>query len=171
MPSRGDGWTVEDRDTVLYYADRSGHPAVGVAGPAVYRDGYCARERRSDRGFVGFTRATPGAGARRANVHLMRDWLAAVALDGRRRTPDQHTPVRTRAVSLADGGAAVRSTSRVTVAHPGPCGSPGVELTLLSFEAGGAVATLVLVRDVGAPGTLGDVAADRILATARPVGE
>ncbi len=57
----------------------------------------------------------------------------------------------------------------MTVTDRGPCDAPAVELTMLSFDTGGAVAHLVMVRDVGARGTLPDEVAAQILATVRRV--
>jgi hypothetical protein len=163
----GRGWTATSSDTVVYYVDRGGHPSVGVAGPAVFHAGYCRGRPASNRGFAGFTRPVPGRGLLRVEARLMRAWLTAVSLDRDRRTSGPHTPVRTREVTLADGSPGLRSTSVVTVPRPGRCDAPRVAVTLVGFHAGAAVVTLVLVRDVGAPGTLGDRQAERVLASLR----
>jgi hypothetical protein len=170
VPARAQGWTRQPRDSVLYYVDRRGRPAVGVEGAAVFRDGYCPQQPDgSNRGFVGFTRPAPGPGVRAANRALGEAWVEAVSLDEHRRSAGPHTPIRTRRVALADGTRALRSTSRITVTDHGPCDAPAVELTMLSFETGGAVTHLVMVRDVGARGTLPDEVADQVLATVRRV--
>jgi len=166
VPARAAGWTRQGRDVVVYYVDRRGDPAVGVRGPAVFRDGYCARRPGgSNRGFVGFARPATGVSVRAANTALGRRWVRAVALDGDLRTSSPHTPLRTRPLTLADGTTAVRSTSRIRVADRGPCGAPVVVVTLVSVGTGGRVATLVMVRDAGVPGALADGRADRILGT------
>lgn len=174
VPARRTGWTVESRDTVVYYVDRRGEPAVGVSGAAVLSDGYCRQHPDgSDRGFVGFTRPVPGTDVREAATALARRWVRAVALHEDLRTSSPHTPLRTREVTLADGTPAVRSTARVLPTGHGPCAAPSVVLTLLSFDTGGrggAVATLVMVRDAGAAGDLSDAVAERILRTVRRSG-
>lgn len=164
-----EGWTVEGEDTVLYYLDRSGRPDVGVAGPAVFREGFCAREPRgSNRGFVGLAGSTPGAGVRAANVAVARDWVAAVSLGEDLRTSGSHTRLRTAPVTLDDGTLALWTSALITVPDPGRCAAPAVDLTLLSFVLGGTVTHIVLVRDAGVPGALPDAVAERILRTARP---
>lgn len=161
-----EGWTVDSQETVVYYLDRSGRPGVGVAGPAVFRDGYCTREPRgSNRGFVGLAGSTPGVGVRAANVAVARDWVAAVSLGADLRTSGPHSRLRTAPVTLDDGTRAVWTSALVTVPDPGRCGAPAVDLTLLSFATGGAVAHVVLVRDAGVPGALADDVAERILLT------
>lgn len=164
----GRGWTTTGSDTVVYYVNRSGRPSVGVSGPAVFRAGYCRGRPASSRGFAGFNRPVPGDDLRRVETRLVRLWVAAVALDRDRWTSGPHTPVRTREVTLADGSTGLRSTSVVTVPRPGRCDAPRVEVTLVGFRAGRVVATLVMVRDVGGPGTLGDRRAERVLASLRP---
>ena len=166
VPAPADGWTRMGGDVVVYYVDRRGDPAVGVRGPAVFRDGYCARRPGgSNRGFVGFARATSGVSVRAANTALGRRWVRAVALDGDLRTSSPHTPLRTRPLTLADGTTAVRSTSWIRVADRGPCGAPEVVVTLVSVGTGRRVATLVMVRDAGVRGALPAGLADRILGT------
>lgn len=167
VPTRG--WTVEGEDTVLYYLDRSGRPGVGVAGPAVFRDGFCPREPDgSNRGFVGLAGSTPGAGVRAANVAVARDWVAAVTLDEDLRTSGRHTRLRSAPVTLDDGTRAVWTSALVTVRDPGRCEAPAVDVTVLSFETGGTVSHVVLVRDAGVPGALPDAVAERILRSAHP---
>lgn len=162
------GWTVEGGDTVLYYLDRSGRPGVRVAGPAVFRDGFCPREPDgSNRGFVGLAGSTRGARVRAANVDLARDWVAAVSLGEDLRTSGRHTRLRTAPVTLDDGTAAVWSSALITMPDPGRCEAPAVDLTLLSFATGGTVSHVVLVRDAGVPGALPDSVAERILRTAQ----
>lgn len=166
VPAPADGWTRKGGDVVVYYVDRRGDPAVGVRGPAVFRDGYCARRPGgSNRGFVGFARPATGVSVRAANTALGRRWVRAVALDGDLRTSSPHTPLRTRPLTLADGTPAVRSTSRIRVADRRPCGAPEVVVTLVSVETGGRVATVVMVRDAGVHGALSNGLADRILGT------
>lgn len=170
VPSKVDGWTVQGRDTVIYYVDHEGKPSVGVEGAAVFRAGYCrTRPAGSNRGFAGFTRSATGVRTREANTGLSRDWVAAVALNEDLTTSSPHTPLRTKKVTLADGTPAIRSTSRITVTDRGPCDSAAVELAMLSFDTGAGVANLVLVHDADAPGTLSDELADRILETAHRV--
>jgi hypothetical protein len=167
VPARG--WTVEGEDTVLYYLDRSGRRGVSVAGPAVFRDGYCPRERGgSNRGFVGLAGSTPGAGVLTANVALAREWVAAVSLGEDLRTSGPHTRLRTSPVTLDDGTPAIRTSALVTVPDPGRCGAPAVDLTLLSFATAGTVSHVALVRDAGVPGAMPDAVAERILLTAHP---
>ena len=171
VPGRSRGWTTERRGVVVYYVDRSGSPVVGVEGPAVFRDGYCARRPgSSNRGFAGFTRSVTGRDVRAVNVALSRQWVRAVALDEDLRTSSPHTPLRTDEVRLADGSTAVRSRSRIAVTDPGPCGAPTVAFTMLSLDTGAGVANMVLVRDAGEPGTLSGPAAGRILDTLRARG-
>ena len=166
VPPPADGWTRTRGDVVVYYVDRRGDPAVGVRGPAVFRDGYCARRPGgSNRGFVGFARPATGVSVATANTALGRRWVRAVALDGDLRTSRPHTPLRTDRLTLADGTTAVRSVSRIRVADHGPCGAPEVVVTLVSLDAGGRVATLVMVRDAEVRGALADGLADRILGT------
>ena len=171
VPPRTEGWTRKGRDLRVYYVDRDGDPTVGVRGPAVFREGYCAAEpARSNRGFVGFTHPVAGVGVRAANAALGREWLRAVALNADLRTVAPHTRLRTAGFTLADGSAAVRSTARITVTDRGPCTAPAVELTLVSLDAGGRVATLVMVRDAGVRGTVTDGLADLVLGTLHRVG-
>lgn len=166
VPARSEGWRTESSDTVLYYVDRKGDMAVGVTGPAVFRDGYCTQTSEdSNRAFVGFTRSATGMGAREANTDLSRQWLAAVSLDEDLRTSHPHTPLRTTRVTLADGSTAVRSSSRITLDSDRPCDPPAVELTMVSLDTGESVANLVLVRDTGVRGGLSDALADRIVGT------
>ncbi|MFC4786968.1 hypothetical protein ACT8ZV_21010 [Nocardioides sp. MAHUQ-72] len=168
VPASAEGWSLESSDTVVYYLDRQGDPAVGVNGPAVFRDGYCKkRSTSSNRGFVGFTRSATGMGARQANTDLAKEWVAAISLNEDLRTSSPHTPVRTTQVTLADGSTAVRSTSRITLSDPGPCDPPAVQLAIVSLDTGEAVANLVMVRDLDAPGTLDDDLAEKILSTLR----
>ena len=171
VPGRSRGWTTERRGVVVYYVDRTGSPAVGVEGPAVFRDRYCALEPgSSNRGFAGFTRSVAGRDARVANVALSREWVRGVALAEDLRTSSPHTPLRTDEIRLADGSTAVRSRSRIAVAGLGPCGAPSVVFTMVSLDTGAGVANLVLVRDAGVPGALSGAAADRILGTLRARG-
>jgi hypothetical protein len=174
VPPSRNGWTVQPRRTVLYYLDRHGQPAVGVTGAAVYRAGYCRGREESNRAFAGFAGSGPEAGAgasvRAVNTHLARRWVRAIALGDDLATSGPHTPLRTQHVTLADGTDAIRSASRVTVVRPGPCDAPAVDLAMVSIDTGGSVASVVLVRDSGAPGTLPGAAAEGILATLRPVG-
>jgi hypothetical protein len=167
---RATGWSLEPRDAVIYYVGRSGEPAVGVTGPAVYDEGYCARAARgSNRGFVGFTRATTGQGARDVSRDLGRAWLRAVARTGDHRGASPHSRMITRVLRLAEG-TAVASTGRIAVADPGPCDAPVVVVTVASLDVGSSVASLVLVRDAGRRGTLTDAQAGRILGSLRPTG-
>ncbi|HEU4810759.1 MAG TPA: hypothetical protein VFT00_01335 [Nocardioides sp.] len=167
VPARD--WTLEGEDTVLYYLDRSGRPGVGVAGPAVFRVGFCRREPDgSNRGFIGVAGSTPGSAVRAANVAVARDWAAAVALGADLQTSGPRTRLRTAPVTLDDGTRAVWTSALVTVPDPVRCEAPAVDLTLLSFATAGTVTHVVLVRDAGVPGTLPDAAAERILRTVHP---
>lgn len=170
-PSAQHGWTRQGRDTVLYYLDRHGAPSVGVRGAAVYRAGYCRGREDSNRAFAGFAAPVVGDSVRAVNTDLARRWVRAIALAGDLTTRGRHTPLRTDDVTLADGTRAVRTRSRITVARPGPCVAPAVDLAMLSIDTGESVATLVLVRDTGARGTLPDGVADAILASLRPVAD
>ncbi len=108
VPAGAQGWTRQPRDSVLYYVDRQGRPAVGVEGAAVFRDGYCPQEPDgSNRGFVGFTTPATGMGVREANRVLSKAWVEAVSLDEDRRTAGPHTPIRTatRGPRRRDAGA------------------------------------------------------------------
>ncbi len=166
VPATSRGWTTEGGDTLVYYVDRAGTPAVGLTGPAVFRDGYCAgRPGGSNRGFVGFDHSTTGTDVRAANVEISRAWVRAVALDDDQRTSGPHTRLRTGEVRLADGSTGIRSTSRITVVDRGRCGAPAVVVTTLSLGTGNRVAHLVMVRDAGERGTLSARRADRILST------
>jgi hypothetical protein len=171
VPSSADGWTVQPRDTVLYYLDRRGDPSVGVKGAAVYRAGYCRGRADSNRAFVGFAGSVAGGSVRTVNTDLARRWVRAIALDDDLATSGPHTSLRTEDVTLADGATAVRSTSRITVARRGPCEAPAVDLAMVSLDTGRRVASLVLVRDAGVPGVLPDHAADAILATLHRAGD
>jgi hypothetical protein len=166
VPAGSEGWTTESSDTVIYYVDRNGDPAVGVNGPAVFKDGYCKGSSGiSNRGFVGFTRTATEMSAREANTDLSRDWVAAVSLNEDLRTSSPHTPLRTTEVTLGDGSTAVRTSSRITLDSDDPCDPPAVELTMVSLDTGDAVANLVLVRDLGVRGALTDELADQIVDT------
>jgi hypothetical protein len=166
VPARGEGWTTESSDTVVYYVDRKGDPAVGVNGPAVFRNGYCTTSSdASNRGFVGFTRTATGMSAREANADLSREWVAAVSLNDDLRTSSPHTPLRTTEVTLDDGSPAVRSSSRITLDSDDACDPPAVEFTMVSLDTGDAVANLVLVRDVGVRGALTDELVDQVIGT------
>jgi hypothetical protein len=170
VPARSRGWAAEGGDTLVYYVDRSGAPAVGLTGPAVFRDGYCAgRPGGSNRGFVGFDRSTTGTHLRAANVATARAWVRAVALGEDLRTSAPHTRLRTDVVTLADGSTAIRSSSRITTVDRGRCGAPAVVVATVSLRTGDRVAHLVMVRDAGEPGTLSSRRADRILGTLRRV--
>lgn len=153
----GRGWTLEPRETTIYYVDPAGDPVVGVSGPAVYRNGYCPGARgSSQRAFAGFTGTSdPSA------------WVEAISLAEDLRSSNDHTPVETRARTLADGTPAIRSSSTITLADPGDCHPPRVQFTMLSWHTGDGRANLVLVRDVGTPGALTDESAEAILGSAR----
>lgn len=171
VPSARAGWTRQHRNTTLYYLDRRGRPSVGVTGAAVYRAGYCRGRAASNRAFVGFTRSVRDGVVDEVNADLGRRWVRAIALGEDLATSGAHTPLRTQALTLADGTPAVRSTSRITTPGRGTCAAPSVELALVSLDAGDSVATVVLVRDSRAPGTLPAAAADEILASLhRPAG-
>ncbi|MCW2791552.1 MAG: hypothetical protein JWO76_650 [Nocardioides sp.] len=165
VPSAREGWTVQARDTVLYYVDRHGEPSVGVRGAAVFRAGYCRGRTDSNRAFAGFAGSVAGGSVRAVNAELGRRWVRAIALDADLATSGPHTPLRTRDVTLADGTGAVRSTARIKVLRPGVCDAPEVDFAIVSADSGGSVTSVVMVRDTGVPGTLPDEAADEILAT------
>ena len=166
VPSSADDWTTQSSDTVLYYLGKDGKAAVGVAGPAVFRDGYCkTADTASNRGFVGFTRSATGLAARAANEQLSAEWVAAISLNEDLKTSSPHTPVVTEEITLDDGSTAVRSTSRITVTDRTPCDAPAVDFALVSLDTGDAVANLVMVRDAEAPDVLDDELAGQILGT------
>ncbi len=170
IPSAHHGWTRQ-RDTVIYYLDRHGDRSVAVADPAVFRAGYCAGRVTSNRGFAGFTGPAAGGSTGRSvrteNRALARRWVRALALAADLTTRRPHTPLRTVARSFPDGTEAVRSTARVAVDGDGPCGAPQAALTLVSVRTGEGVAHLVLVRDVGAAGSLSGRLSERIVETVR----
>ncbi|MCD4535697.1 hypothetical protein LRP67_16525 [Nocardioides sp. cx-169] len=154
------GWRVSGPGEVLYYADRRGEPAVGVAGPAVLDEGYCARHGGpSNRGFAGLLPPMPGT-AREVVARLTGAWAAAVA------GPDgEPVGVRVVGVRLADGSSAVRTHTVVPVA-PGPCRPARAGVDLVSTRGPSGVVTLVLVRDLGR-GSMSEAVARRIVRSLR----
>lgn len=160
VPPEPAGWTVREPEQVVYYADRRGDPLVGVAGPAVLDDGYCAQAAgASNRGFAGLTGPHPGPVAR-VNAREARRWRTAVAA---RPTTDGRT---TRLV-LADGSTAVHTTALVHPPRPGgPCQPGRVALDHVSVAGPDGVVTLLVVRDLG-QGAAPAAVVDRILRSLR----
>lgn len=170
VPAKSRDWMTQSSDSVLYYLGRDGLADVGVAGPAVFRDGYCKRsDAPSNRGFVGFTRSATGMAARTANTQLSRQWVRAIALNEDLKTSGPHTPLVTAEVTLADGRTAVRTTSRVTLTDGSRCDPPAVDFAMVSLATGKAVANLVMVRDADVPDVLDDPLAEKILGTLHQV--
>lgn len=142
VPPESSGWTVREPDQVVYYADRHGDPLVGVAGPAVLDDGYCAQASgASNRGFAGLTGPHPGT-LRQVSLREARRWRTAVA--GRPTTDG-----RTTRLVLSDGSAGLRTSALVRPAPGGPCQPGRVALDLVSVAGPAGVVTLVVVRDLG----------------------
>ncbi|MDP2773259.1 MAG: hypothetical protein Q8O61_06845 [Nocardioides sp.] len=159
VPPGSTGWTVREPDQVVYYADASGDPVVGVAGPAVLDDGYCRQATgASNRGFAGLTGPHPGP-LRQVNVREARRWRTAVA--GRPTTDG-----RTTRLVLADGAAAVHTSALVRPAPAGPCQPERVALDHVSVTGPTGVVTLVVVRDLG-PDAASASEVDRLLRSLR----
>ncbi|MCD4524668.1 hypothetical protein [Nocardioides sp. cx-173] len=154
------GWRVGRPGEELYYADRRGEPAVGVAGPAVLDEGYCVGHGGpSNRAFAGLLPPAPGT-AREVVARLTRAWAAAVA------APDaEPAGVRVVGVRLADGSSAVQTHTVVPVA-PGPCRPARAGVDLVSTQGASGVVTLVLVRDLGR-GSMSQAVARRIVTSLR----
>ncbi|MEP9363735.1 hypothetical protein ABLE68_12270 [Nocardioides sp. CN2-186] len=101
----GDGWTVRDAQTRIYYDDAQGDPVAVVRGPAVFRDGYCeARPRGSSRAFAGFTEQP------------FEDWVDAIGVQ----------------VDESRSGLVRRATVRTT--GTGPCVAREVEVAMRSVD-------------------------------------
>jgi hypothetical protein len=151
------GWTVEDRQVRIWYADPAGRPAALVRGPAIYREGYCAaRPSKSNRGFAGFTRQD------------FDTWASALARSaglGRWRAD-----ASTVELTLSDGHTAVLRSAVLLDRRGGRCSAPGVAVSMVSTAVDGQPVRLVLVRDTAAEGTLSDREAVRILSTLRLPG-
>lgn len=167
VPSADQGWTVRPSAAVVYYVDETGQPLIGVAGPAVYDAGYCPEaEGASNRAFVGFTRSLRGVDVAAANEQLTAEFVAGISLSQDGTGRHEAGPVTTEPTSLADGAAAVRSTTEVRLTQRGPCEPARVRLDLVTFESGDRVVTLALVRDVGR-GSVPDSIAESILQSLR----
>lgn len=159
VPPETAGWRVRAPDQVVYYADQHGDPMVGVAGPAVLDEGYCAQTAGpSNRGFAGMTGPHLGT-LDQVNRREARRWGTAVA--GRPTTDG-----RTTRLVLADGSRAVHTTSLVRPPAPGPCLPERVALDLVSVAGPAGVVTLVVVRDLG-PDAAPAAEVDRLLRSLR----
>ena len=159
VPPEAAGWRVRDPDQVVYYADRHGDPLVGIAGPAVLDDGYCASATgASNRGFAGLTGPRRGT-AWQVSRRESRRWRTAVA--GRATPPGRTTPL-----TLEDGSVAVRSHAVVRPLVAGPCQAERVALDHVSVAGSAGVVTLVVVRDlVAGAAPIADI--ERLLRTLR----
>ena len=159
------GWRLTGPDEAVQYADGAGRVLASVASPAVLDPGFCAEAASSSRAFVGWL-PVGGAHTRSLSRRTAERWVSAVALD-----PRTGRAGRARAVSSQRVEGGHRSDAVVDV-PPGPCAPPRAHVTVLSVAtpaaAGGGAATLVMVRDVDAPGVLDDEVAERILASLEP---
>jgi hypothetical protein len=155
VPPRPAGWTIRDPGQVVYYADRYGEPVVGVAGPAVLDDGYCARAAgASNRGFAGLTGPHPGA-VRQVHLREARRWRSAVA-------GHESTAGQTGTLTVDDGSVGTHTHAVVRAASSGPCQPDRVAIDLVSVAGPAGVVTLVVVRDLGS-GAAPAAVVDRLL--------
>lgn len=161
-------WSVSDPGTLVGFEREGG--AV-VVGPAYLRRGWCPRDRRwSSRALVGVVPPAGGVatgGVRLATRRAAAAWRAALAGGA----PAGPPPVRVRRVSLADGTPAwfAHTRARLPPEETG-CAPPAAALSVLGVGAGGEVATVVALRDVGVPGALPGAVVRRLLAGVRVAG-
>ncbi|MBF4162921.1 hypothetical protein [Nocardioides acrostichi] len=146
-----------DPGTRLFYPGRRGQPLAVVTGAAVLEPGVCPEVPDSSRGFVGLAEVSDQRllAAHRAALRRWRTGLA-IGVGGRPR------------VHRVDAGEGRMRTDLVLRnRRNGPCQPPRVAVSVLSARTSRGVATIVLVRDVGVDGALGDAAADLLLDGAR----
>lgn len=149
------GTTMLGRDERLFYAGDDGRPVVSVRGPAVLVPGACPDVPGSSRGFVGVVRSSgPMAAAHRALVDSWREALGRAVGGTARASPVEAAP-------------GLRTDVDVGVRIDAPCQPERVRASLLTLPVGRQgrrPVTVVLVRDVGAPGEIGDGVAELMLA-------
>jgi len=147
----GSGWELTGPGTVVQYPTRAG--TLRVSAPAVYAAGHC--RGTGSRAFAGFLPVATGSTHRVARAVAARWARAAAGATGR------PGAVTTRAL---DSGHRADATVR---APAGECPAPRARVSVLALDLPGErVRPLVLVRDLDAPGALGDADAERLLASA-----
>lgn len=181
VPSTDEGWEVQaPRDIRGFQSETPDGEtvSVGVTGPALWNPLTCEDEYGyevdSPRAFAGFT--APGVddgeadAVRRANEQTTEQWVRVFRLAG-----DELADPTYESTTISDGTSARRArilTVPTGDRRKGSCDATAVEVSLLSFDSGDYVSTVVVSRLVADDGSdLGrglpaDVA-DQVLASPR----
>lgn len=181
VPSVDEGWEVQaPRDIRGFQAETPDGESVtvGVTGPALWKPTTCEDEYgydvESPRAFAGFT--APGVddgeadAVRRANEQTTEQWLRVFRLAG-----DDLTDPTYESATISDGTPARRArilTVPTSGREKGSCDATAVEISLLSFDSGDYVSTVVVSRRVADDGSdleggLPADVADQVLASPR----
>ena len=140
------GWSPTSAATRLSYR-LPGGGRVALRAPVLLDRGACDADPDSARAFLGFVRG--GHPGHTGHTGLVRRWTAGVR--GRAGVVVARTS--------GTGPRSVRSDVVLRLPEDGPCAAPSAVLTVLTVTAGPARGSgVVLVRDAGVAGALGDAA-------------
>ncbi|WP_299050675.1 hypothetical protein [uncultured Nocardioides sp.] len=181
VPSVDEGWEVQaPRDVRGFQSETPDGEtvSVGVTGPALWKPLTCEDEYGyevdSPRAFAGFTAPGEDDGeadaVRRANEQTTEQWLRVFRLAG-----DDLADPSYDSTTISDGTPARRArilTVPTGDRGKGSCDATAIEISLLSFDSGDYVSTVVLSRLVADDGSdldsgLPADVADQVLASPR----
>lgn len=152
VPSGADDWELTDIGDAVTFKTEDGADDFSVLGPALYAFQSCPREQ-SALGYVGLV--TPidddGRGVDKIADRAMELFLYGESAGDKGEPMGTHTKIDKSEVELPDGTGAVLYTSTASVARPGRCETPSIEVNVLTVDSGAYYTTVVLGRAVEHP--------------------
>lgn len=178
VPSVDVGWTLLSPGQGTYFAGKDtdgdgvgdGDKAVTDGQGAILGLDWCDGEEEYEHPYlasIGIESMpnSKGEDLRTANEELAKVWVEEASYHDDGVHTNEHTDIVTEPFELDDGPDAVLSRSVITVAAADrkKCDAPEHEVNVLTLDAGKNLVSVVLSRDLGLDGSMGDDQVDEIL--------